>query len=665
MKRIINVSFIVIFLFVSIISPILADEIKYGRVKSSNGKGLLVREGPGTSYDDLSDGLGEGEQIKIIGEFATNDGSDASCKLWYKIEYWEVDSGVGYVCSDYVELIEIADAKEFEEVLNSFPESYRESLILLHSIYPNATFEVYDTRLDFNTVVKNEAVLGKSLIWDSNNSRDGLKHMDSYDYKTNTFSTDFSGGGKTWYAASEETIAYYLDPRNFLNESRVFMFESLSFSASVHSVDGVSSILDGSFMAKEKVDGGNKTFAQVIYNAGNKYQISPYYLASRILQETGYTRSALVKGTYPDYPKFNGYYNFFNYGAGGDNVVYNGLNTAYKQGWNSEEKAIIGGTSLIGTDYIGVGQDTGYFQKWDVTCRKSNVNDCSFYVHQYMQNIEAPYSEGYTTYDGYKDMFGDKMYTIPFVFKIPVYKNMPDKTTLPSKKNPINYLKTLTVDGKSVANFNSLKTSYSISLASNVKSVNIAASVIESKSKVTGTGNVNITGDGQIIPITVTAQNGDKLVYNITVKLTDALDMNLDETINNIKSGIFKDGYVTGLTNTSTILKAVTDVNEYAEVVITDLNGKEASGSVGTGYQVNITVGEENKKFEVIIYGDTNGDGEIDILDLLRVQKHILGSSTLKGANAKAADVSKNDEIDILDLLKVQKHILGSSTIKQ
>ena len=141
--------------------------------------------------------------------------------------------------------------------------------------------------------------------------------------------------------------------------------------------------------------------------------------------------------------------------------------------------------------------------------------------------------------------------------------------------------------------------------------------------------------------------------------------MTLDDTINNIKSGTFKDGYVTGLTNTSTIIKAVTDVNVLADVKITDLDGKEASGSVGTGYKVTITVGDESKTFEVVIYGDTNGDSEIDILDLLRVQKHILKASTLNETQIKASDVSKDGTVDILDLLKVQKHILGASTIKQ
>ena len=669
MKKVVNILLVSIILFVSLVPPIKAEEVRYGYVNSTFGNGIKVRSGPGTSYSTLSDGLAEGEQVKILSEHKPDDGSSKSCSLWYKIEFDEVDSGIGYACADMVKIIEIQTDEDFEESLKNFPESYHDALRLLHTIYPNAIFKAYDTRLDFNTVIKNEDTLGKSLIWDSNNSRDGLKHMDSYNYKTNKFANNYSGGGPTWYAASYDTIAYYVDPRNFLNESRVFMFESLSYNSSIHTEAGVDAILAGSFMAKEKVDGGKKTFTEVIMEAGKKYNVSPYYIASRILQETGYTRSDLVKGDYSGkYDKYDGYYNFFNYGASGDDVVESGLKYAKSKGWNSEEKAIMGGVSLIGNSYINVGQDTGYFQKWDVVCDAKDLDDCSFYGHQYMQNIEAPYSEANSTYKAYKETFNDKLYTLPLIFTIPIYKNMPEKTVLPSEDNPINYLKTLTVDGKSVANFNSLKTAYTISIPETKKSVKIAATRIESRSKITGTGTIEITKDGQVIPITVTAENGDKLVYKITVKLTkvDETAMTLDETMENIKSGTFKDGYVTGLTNVKTILEAITNANELAEVKVYNLNNKEVtSGSVGTGYKVTITVGEESKTFKVVIYGDTNGDGDIDILDLLRVQKHILKSSTLKDANAKAADVSKNGEIDILDLLKVQKHILGTTSIKQ
>ena len=33
--------------------------------------------------------------------------------------------------------------------------------------------------------------------------------------------------GSTWFQANKETIAYYMDPRNFLNENSIFMFQNM------------------------------------------------------------------------------------------------------------------------------------------------------------------------------------------------------------------------------------------------------------------------------------------------------------------------------------------------------------------------------------------------------------------------------------------------------
>ena len=46
-------------------------------------------------------------------------------------------------------------------------------------------------------------------------------------------------------------------------------------------------------------------------------------------------------------------------------------------------------------------------------------------------------------------------------------------------------------------------------------------------------------------------------------------------------------------------------------------------------------------------------------------KKQILGTIKLEGSYLKAADVSRNGTVDVLDLLRIQKHILGSSTITQ
>ena len=67
----------------------------------------------------------------------------------------------------------------------------------------------------------------------------------------------------------------------------------------------------------------------------------------------------------------------------------------------------------------------------------------------------------------------------------------------------------------------------------------------------------------------------------------------------------------------------------------------------------------------MVVYGDNDGDGKISIVDLLKVQKQILGYTSMNGAYLEASDVDKDNKVTIVDLLKVQKHILGYSQISQ
>ena len=93
---------------------------------------------------------------------------------------------------------------------------------------------------------------------------------------------------------------------NFLNETNIFMFESL-YSKSYHTKEGVEKILAGSFMANKVCPGSEKTYAEVLLEAGEKNNVSPYMLASRLIQEQGRKgTSSLISGTYAGY---EGYYN--------------------------------------------------------------------------------------------------------------------------------------------------------------------------------------------------------------------------------------------------------------------------------------------------------------------------------------------------------------------
>ncbi|MCI9039715.1 MAG: SH3 domain-containing protein [Clostridia bacterium] len=287
---------------------------------------------------------------------------------------------------------------------------YKELIDALQKEHPNWEFEIYETGLKWSDVIKEESTHYRNVT-----------HILGGGWSCATC------GNKThedrWYCASTATIAYYMDPRNSLNENYILQFEKLSYNGDLQTQTGVEQILKGCNYAQGKITYYdtkgvkktiNKTYSQVIMEAAKAYNISAYHLAARIRQEMGTgSGSVIISGKYKGY---EGYYNYYNWGAYGSDIIGSGLKTAKENGWSDPEKAIKGGAKLIANDYIKVGQDTLYFQKFNV----SNKN--SLYTHQYMTNVSASKSEGATVKKTYTDigLFNEKL-----VFKIPVYKDMP------------------------------------------------------------------------------------------------------------------------------------------------------------------------------------------------------------------------------------------------
>jgi len=241
----------------------------------------------------------------------------------------------------------------------------------------------------------------------------------------------YSGG---WLCASPKAISYFMDPRNFLTSQNIFQFETLSYNPAIQTQAGVESILKNTYMSNSYItyidtNGNtqtiNKTYSQVIVEAASAANVSPYQLASRIRQEvvtSGGGQSATVSGNYPGYI---GYYNYFNINATGGtvaDVIINGLTyaqgtTTYGRPWTDPEKAIKGGALFLANEYISKGQDTIYLQKFNVASTSG-----SNFAHQYMQNIQAPSSEGPNVYDSYSSL---GILNNNYNFVIPVYNNMP------------------------------------------------------------------------------------------------------------------------------------------------------------------------------------------------------------------------------------------------
>ncbi len=291
------------------------------------------------------------------------------------------------------------------EDIAQFPESYQEALLALKEAHPNWTFVKMNVDVSWDTVITNELKGSRSLV-----------------YKTYAaYCKEAAYDSGSWYYASEDILEYYMDPRNFLTEKYIFQFEQLTYNASYHKQEAVTAILKNTFMSSDlgTAPGSNSTYAEIIWDVAVSLNVSPFHLAARIYQEQGSGTSALISGTYTGY---EGYYNYFNIGATGTTttaVIESGLAYAKSKGWNSVEASIAGGASSISTNYILKGQDTLYLQKYNVNAD----GYYSLYTHQYMQNIAAPSAEAKTIYALYEEA---EALEGTFVFKIPVYNDMPD-----------------------------------------------------------------------------------------------------------------------------------------------------------------------------------------------------------------------------------------------
>ena len=259
-----------------------------------------------------------------------------------------------------------------------------------------------------------------------------------------------------WVDCSRQAVEYTMDPRNFLNEVRIFQFETLSFEEATSTKSTIEKILYGTEFYNKKVDyynssgaliSTNSLYSDLILSAGRTSRVSSLHLASRIKQEVGpFLSHSSISGTVDG---FKGLYNFYNIGATSSSepmgAIKNGLQYAkdgkgmssdkkakYLIPWDSKEKAITGGAIFIGESYINVGQNTIYLQKFDVNDDRKGT----LFTHQYMTNVLAPYSEGKSTYNGYKN---GNILNSNLSFLIPVYENMPELPTETPNINPNDY----------------------------------------------------------------------------------------------------------------------------------------------------------------------------------------------------------------------------------
>ncbi len=270
--------------------------------------------------------------------------------------------------------------------------------------------------------------------------------------------------GSNWYQAHGQVVSYYIDPRNFLTENNIFQFEELTYNSSVHKLQGVEAILKGTFMDGVKInttDGRSITYAEAFLEAGKKYNVSPYHLASKVIQEVGRSGS---KSTSGDNATYKGIYNYYNVGANTgylDGLKWASESGSYGRPWNTPYKSIIGGAEFIASGYISKGQNTIYFEKFDF------IPNGGLYNHQYAADVTYSMVQAKKIYDS---VYSGILST-DFCFVIPVFRNMPQSAcALPAASTNPNTAPdcptlTNTVDPK--------PTTYSGAAGSSVPDVNL------------------------------------------------------------------------------------------------------------------------------------------------------------------------------------------------
>ena len=305
---------------------------------------------------------------------------------------------------------------------NAFPQGYRAKLREINKLHPNWTFIPLITGLDWNTVVDNEMWGTRSLVYVT--VKDSWKSKDPGDYDAATGKYD-GKSGNNWLRASREAVEYNLNPINYLDEYHVFAFEQLSYNPSIHNIDGVEAIIANSWMSHRPLEDqpySGFNYSNFFMQAAMDSGVSPYHLASRVLQEQGRGNVADKTNNTPLISGKFGVYNYYNIGASGktdEEIIENGRAYAEKKGWYTRALALSGGAQILGKEWINRGQDTLYLQKFNV-----DNSDGVIYEHQYMQNLQAPMAESGSVYRAYEECGAINS---NFVFKIPVYNNMPNE----------------------------------------------------------------------------------------------------------------------------------------------------------------------------------------------------------------------------------------------
>src|SRR5690625_2720730 len=242
--------------------------------------------------------------------------------------------------------------------------------------------------------------------------------VDIIDQKGNWYAIKYNNS--SWVHAVREDVRYYLNPNNFINDNRQkFQFLDLSKPS------GASrSVLNNYLKGRDVLANQGQAFI----DAARTHGVNDIYLISHSVLETGHGTSTLAKGVEVGVNKdgkpvlvtksnrkslknIKTVYNMYGIGAVDSNPLGGGAIRAYNEGWDTVDKAIIGGAKFIGNSYIKNGQNTLYKMRWNPKMNEGMA------WKQYATDIGWASKQVHTMYNLYQEIGHNNP-----ILDIPVYK---------------------------------------------------------------------------------------------------------------------------------------------------------------------------------------------------------------------------------------------------
>ena len=583
------------FIFIMLLTFITLPVYAETYLEMTDG-GVNIRTGPSTASGTLGT-ASNGQRFTLVQTDLVKSEKGCNTGYWFKVKHNNQDA---YICSEYAKIVNTTPV-----VITAEAKSACEAELKAAG-FPETYWNSLCTLKAKYPAWTFEAVntgYDFAAAVQKESCKNSISTSSRSDFQDGSCGKSYDSG---YTGASQAALAYYMNPLNFLDEQNIFMFESAYINDNIKPYYSELA----SKMSNSTLLGFIPELPSYIANASPESGASATFLAARVRVELG--TGKLSSGDYKGQLQS---------ALSGNYTTRYGYYYSPSTGWSKDSS----GRSSVNNYYnfynIGASDGDGVTQRALAYAFKQGWGGPQY--DQATARQVAVTGGAKWTYNYYINVGQETMYFNKFNFN-------PKSTHSASTHQYMTNVEAPVSEGKTLYNaYNSLgKLSLGFKFVIPVYS-NTTAVIDNSSQGATGDTSNKNTG---LSPSTMVISSG----YSLS-----------GTTITNVKGNTSFDDFSGKISS------------QGGSVEVYSGNSKITSGSVGTGMTTKVTSSAGTTSFTIVVRGDVSGDGKVNTLDLLNVQKSLLGLKSLSGAYSTAGDVSGDGKVNTLDLLNIQKSILG------